>query len=348
MKSITHSNSQDGVVPWGATALGCTRRSWLKSMMATTGLSATWVSSHGQGAWPQAPVKIIVPFTAGGAADLLTRKLTEELQTRLGHSWTVENRTGAGGNIGMEAVKNANADAYTIGSATVGTLSINQFLFAKLPYDPVADYAYVSKIWENCNVFVVPPNHPARTVQEFIAWARSRPQGVNYGSAGVGTTPHLAGALFGHRTGIQATHIPFRGAAQSMPALMSGQTDFAIDNIASYMPLMVAGKVRVLAITGADRWPTLPEVPVMAEAGVSDFVITSWGALILPKAAPQYVIDLLSKHIRQIASEPSAKEQWMQTGALLIPTSPAETEAFASRERAKWKEVVRISGAKLD
>ena len=328
--------------------MSLTRRAILQSVAGASLTSGLWPSVQAQGNWPQSAVKIIVPFTAGGAADILTRKLAEKLQARLGQSWTVDNRTGAGGNIGMEAVKNAPADGYTIGSATIGTLSINQFLFAKLPYDPVADYAYVSKIWENCNVFVVAPDHPARNVQEFIAWARKRPQGVNYGSAGVGTTPHLAGALFGHRTGLDVTHVPFRGAAQSMPALMSGQTDFAIDNIASYMPLILAGKVRVLAITGAERWPTLPDVPVMAEAGVPDFIITSWGAFVLPKATPTAIIDVVSRTIRQIAQEPATKEQWLQTGALLIPTTPADTEAFAARERVKWKEVIRISGARLD
>ena len=328
--------------------MSLTRRAILQSVAGASLTSGLWPSAQAQGNWPQSAVKIIVPFTAGGAADILTRKLAEKLQARLGQSWTVDNRTGAGGNIGMEVVKNAPADGYTIGSATIGTLSINQFLFAKLPYDPVADYAYVSKIWENCNVFVVAPDHPARNVQEFIAWARKRPQGVNYGSAGVGTTPHLAGALFGHRTGLDVTHVPFRGAAQSMPALMSGQTDFAIDNIASYMPLILAGKVRVLAITGAERWPTLPDVPVMAEAGVNDFIITSWGAFVLPKATPAAIIDVVSRTIRQIAQEPATKEQWLQTGALLIPTTPAETEAFAARERVKWKEVIRISGARLD
>lgn len=325
-----------------------TRRTFLQSATLAGLMPGLELPSLAQSHWPQSPVKIIVPFTAGGAADILTRKLAEKLQVRLGQSWTVDNRTGAGGNIGMEAVKNAPSDGLTIGSATIGTLSINQFLFSKLPYDPVNDYAYVSKIWENCNVFVVAPDHPARSVQEFIAWARKRPHGVNYGSAGVGTTPHLAGALFAHRTGMDATHVPFRGAAQSMPALMSGQTDFAIDNIASYMPLILAGKVRVLAITGPERWPTLPDVPVMAEAGVQDFIVTSWGAFVLPKATSPAIIDTMAKAIRQIAQEPATKEQWLQTGALLIPSTPSETEAFAARERVKWKEVIRISGARLD
>ena len=305
---------------------------------------------HAQDSWPEPnnTVKVIVPFTAGGASDVLTRQLSQKLQGKLGGNWVVDNRTGAGGNIGMQVVKTAPPDGYTIGSATIGTLSINQFLFAKLPYDPVTDFADVSKIWENCNVFVVAPTNPSHSVKEFLEWARKKPKGVTYGSAGVGTTPHLAGELFRFRTGIDATHIPFRGAAQSMPALMSGDTDFAIDNIASYTPLIKAGKVRALAVTCPERWPTMPEVPTMAEAGVKDFVVTSWGAFVMPKGTPAAITNKLAATIAELARDPALKEQYLQTGALLKATTPAETQAFAESERVKWKEVVRISGAKLD
>lgn len=298
--------------------------------------------------WPEAPVRIIVPFTAGGASDVLTRILAEKLQAKLGQNFLVDNRTGAGGNIGMQAVRGAAADGYTIASATIGTLSINQFLFANLGYDPVRDFAYVSKIWENCNVFVVATNHPAKTVAEFLTWAKTRSKGVNFGSAGVGTTPHLAGELFRVRTGVQAQHIPYRGAAQSMPALMAGDTDFAIDNIASYMPLIKAGKVRALAVTSVDRWPTLPEVPTMAEAGVRDFVITSWGAFVVPKGTPAAISAKLSAAVQSIASDPAVQQRFLDTGARAVASTPQETAAFAERERVKWKEIVQLSGAKMD
>ncbi len=326
-----------------------TRRTMMQAGLGTAlTLAFPLAQAQAPDNWPTAPVKIIVPFTSGGAADLLTRRVAEKLQVRLGGSWVVENRTGAGGNIGMDAVKQAAPDGHTIGSATIGTLTINQFLFAKLPYDPVADYAYISKHWENCNVFVVAPGHPAKTVQEFIEWARAKPQGVTYGSAGVGTTPHLAGALFGHRTGLQTVHVPFRGAAQSMPALMGGDTDFAIDNIASYMPLILGGKVRVLAVTAPSRWPTLPEVPTMGEAGVKDFIITSWGALVLPKATPPAIVNKISAAVKQVADDPAMKEQFLKAGALAVSSTPRETEDFAAQERTKWKEVIRISGAKME
>ena len=324
------------------------RRTFIQAAVLAATPFAFTAAAQAQANWPGASVKVIVPFTAGGASDVLTRQLSEKLQGKLGGNWVVDNRTGAGGNIGMEAVKSAAPDGNTLGSATIGTLSINQFLFAKLPYDPVADYAYVSKVWENCNVFVVAPSHPAKSVAEFLEWARKKPKGVSYGSAGIGTTPHLAGELFRFRTGIDAIHIPFRGAAQSMPALMAGDTDFAIDNIASYTPLIKTGKVKALAVTCPERWPTLPELPTMAEAGVKDFVITSWGAFVMPKGTPPAIVNKVSAAIAEIAKDPVVKEKYLQTGALLIATTPKETEAFAERERAKWKEVVRISGAKLD
>ncbi len=312
---------------------------------AALGFPATFAQTNN---WPEAPVKIIVPFTAGGASDILTRALAEKLQARLGQNFVVDNRTGAGGNIGMQAVRGAAPDGYTIASATIGTLSINQFLFANLGYDPAKDFDYVSMIWQNCNVFVVAPQHPAKTVQEFLAWARKQPKGVSYGSAGVGTTPHLSGELFRARTGIQAVHIPYRGAAQSMPALMAGDTDFAIDNIASYTPLIKAGKVRALAVTASERWPTMAEVPTMAEAGVLDFIITSWGAFVVPKGTPTSVVDKLSAAIKAIAAEPAMQQRFLDTGARTIATTPKETVAFAERERVKWKEVVQISGAKME
>ena len=324
------------------------RRSLVQSACALVALGLLPGAIAQSTNWPEAPVKIIVPFTAGGASDILTRALAEKLQARLGQNFLVDNRTGAGGNIGMQAVKSAPADGYTISSATIGTLSINQFLFSNLGYDPVKDFEYVSMIWQNCNVFVVSANHPAKTVQEFLEWARKQSKGVSFGSAGVGTTPHLAGELFRVRNGLTAVHIPYRGAAQSMPALIAGDTDFAIDNIASYTPLIKAGKVRALAVTASERWPTMPEVPTMAEAGVRDFIFTSWGAFVVPKGTPAAIVNKLSSAIQAIAAEPAMQQRFLETGARSVSSSPQETAAFAERERVKWKEVVQISGAKME
>ena len=299
-----------------------------------------------QGAWPDKPVKIIVLFGAGGASDTLTRMLAERLQARFGQPFLIDNRTGAGGNIGMQAVAGSPPDGYTMVSATIGTLSINQFLYNKLGYDPVKDFAPVSTFWENCNVFAVAANHPAKTLAEFRAWAAARPQGVTYSSSGVGTTPHLAGELFGHRAGIKTVHVPFRSSATT--EVMSGTIDFAIDNVASYTQFIKAGKARGLAVTSADRWPVLPEIPTMAEAGMPDFIFTSWGALALPAATPPAIVERLSKAVQEVAREPGMQERFLGAGARFVTGTPQETAAMAARERVKWREVVKLSGAKLD
>ena len=303
-------------------------------------------AGFGQTAWPDKPVRIVVLFNAGGASDTLTRILAEKLQERFNQSFVIENRTGAGGNIGMAAVMNSPADGYTIASATIGTLSINQFLYPKLGFDPAKDFAYVSTFWENCNVFVVSNEHPARTLAEFRAWARNQPQGVTFSSSGVGTTPHLSGELFAVRSGIKCVHVPFRGSATI--EVVNRSIDFAIDNVSSYTPMLRSGRARALAVTSADRWPTFPDVPTMAEAGLPDFVVTSWGALVMPAGTPGAITQKLSQAVQEIAAQPALKERFLNAGTRAIASTPQETAAFAARERVKWKEVVRLSGARAE
>lgn len=302
--------------------------------------------SFGQPTWPDKPVRLVVLFNAGGTADSLTRILAEKLQGHFKQSFIVENRTGAGGNIGMAVVKNAPADGYTIASATVGTLSINQYLYSKMGFDPEKDFDYVSTFWEKCNVFVVSNEHPARTLQEFKAWALKQPQGVTFSSSGVGTTPHLSGEMFATKSGIKCVHVPFRGSATV--EVVNRSIDFAIDNISSYTPMLKSGRARALAVTSSERWPTFPEVPTMTEAGMPNFVITSWGALVLPVGTPPVITMKLSQAVQEITAQPAMKELFLNAGTRAISSTPQETLAFAARERLKWKEVVRVSGAKAD
>lgn len=325
-----------------------TRRDFVLGGLAT-GLAATAPAAFAQGTnWPEMPVKIVVPFTAGNAADVLTRMVAERLQARFGQTFIVENKVGAGGMIGMEAVRTAKPDGYTIASATIGTLSINQFLYKNMQHNPETDFIPATLHWENCNVFIVRPDHPAKNMQELIAWARTKPGGANIGTAGIGTSPYLAAALFKSRTGIPATTVPFPGGSQSLAALIGGNVDFVIDNIASGLALVRAGKVRPLAVSADYRWPTLPDVPTTAEAGVKDFVLTSWGALAFPKGTPDAIVNKLSEAVQAIAADPAMQKRFMDAGARLVGTSPAKTQAFAASERVKWKEAVEISGAKLD
>ncbi len=299
--------------------------------------------------WPKQPVRIIVPYPAGGSTDVLTRILAERLKDRLGGTWVIENRPGAGGNVGIDGVVKSDPDGHTIGSATVGHFSINQYLYARMAYDSDRDLAPVSMTWELPNVAVVPSEHvPAKTMAEFIAWAKARPDGIFYGSPGVGTTPHLSGALFCTRNGIKGTHVPFRGAAATIPAMLKGDVQFAIDNLASYTGIIDSGQMRALAVTSPARWPTMKDVPTMKEAGMDDFVVTSWAAFVVPKATPAAIVQKISQALQEIAKEPSVQERFQVAGARVLGSVPDEVVKLAHKERPMWQEMVRVSGAKLD
>ena len=302
-----------------------------------------------QPAWPDRPIRMIVPFPAGGSLDVLSRLSCEAAQQHLGQPIIVENRPGAGGNIGTDQVAKSPADGYTLGSVSVGLLSINQFLYRQMPFDFDRELTGISLIYELPNIAVVAPQfNPAQTLAEFIAWARTRPQGVTFGSPGIGTTPHLAGALFAARAGYNGIHVPFRGAAQGVPAVLSGSVEFSLDNLASWMPVLGEGRARGLAVTSAERWPTLPEVPTMAEAGMADFVVTSWAAIIAPIGTPRPVVDRLSAAFRAAAAQPAVQARMLQSGGRAVWTSPEETMARARAERPMWQEMVRLSGARAD
>jgi tripartite-type tricarboxylate transporter receptor subunit TctC len=320
-----------------------TRRALLTGVFATSvGLIA---GANAQVTWPDRPVRIIAPFPAGGSVDVLVRILAEQLQNRLGQAFVVENRSGAGGNIGIAAVASSPPDGTTIGAATVGQFSINQYLYERMPFDADHDIVPATLIWEYPNVLVVASAHvPVTTVAEFIDWAKARGD-VTYGSPGVGTTPHLSAALFSTRTGINAVHVPFRGAAQTIPAMLAGDVTYAVDNLASYTSTIASGQMRPLAVTTAERWPTLPDVPTMAEAGQPDFVVTSWGAFVVPSGTARNVIDRLSEAMQEIAADTAVQRRFLVAGARVIASTPEQASARAVTERPMWKELVRISGA---
>ncbi|HEV7873592.1 MAG TPA: tripartite tricarboxylate transporter substrate binding protein [Enterovirga sp.] len=330
-----------------ADRISLTRRVVLGGAAASLGSGRPAFAQSGE--WPSRPVRIIVPYPAGGSTDVLTRIIGERLKDRLGGTWVIENRPGAGGNIGIDAVAKSDPDGYTIGSATVGHFSINQYLYGRMSYDSDRDLAPVSMSWELPNVAVIPSEHvPAKNMAEFIAWAKARPGGIFYGSPGVGTTPHLSGALFCTRNGITGTHVPFRGAAATIPAMLKGDVQFAIDNLASYTSIIESGQMRALAVTSPTRWPTLKDVPTMAEAGMNDFVVTSWAAFVVPKATPRAIVDKLTAAMRAISAEPSVQERFQIAGARSLGSSPEDVIALAHKERPMWQEMVKVSGAKLE
>jgi tripartite-type tricarboxylate transporter receptor subunit TctC len=299
-------------------------------------------------AWPTHPVRMIVPYPPGGSTDVLTRILMERFKDMLGQNFVVENRSGAGGNIGMAVVSGAPGDGYTMGAATIGHFAINQYLYKTMPFDAEKDLLPASLTWELPNVFVVASDRvPVKSVAEFIAYAKQKGT-VTFGSPGVGTSPHLSGVLFAKQTGINATHVPFRGAAQTIPAMLSGDVTFAIDNLASYVGTIQSGQMRALAVTSAQRWSTMKDVPTMGEAGVKDFVVTSWAAFVFPKGTPRGIVDKVAATMKTIAADESVQKRFQVAGARCISSTMEEARAYAAREAAKWKDVVALSGAKVE
>jgi tripartite-type tricarboxylate transporter receptor subunit TctC len=322
------------------------RRSVLASIAAAGAFAAT--GARAQSNWPDHPVRIIVPYPAGGSTDVLSRILAERMKEIFGQPFVIENRPGAGGNIGIAAVTGSPPDGYTIGAATIGHFAINQYLYSKMPFDAERDMIPASLTWELPNVFVVATDYcPAKTVSEFIAWAKQKGR-VTYGSPGVGTSPHLSGVMFVKHAGLDATHVPFRGAAQTIPAMLAGDVNFAIDNLASYVPAISSGKMRALAVTSAQRWPTMADVPTMGEAGVKDFIVTSWAAFVVPAGTPRAIVDKIAGAMKKISAEEEVQKRFLVGGARVLSSTPEGALAYAAKERALWKDVVAASGAKID
>src|SRR3954449_4389585 len=321
------------------------RRTVMQGAAASAALGLRPALAQTAAGWPDHPIRMVIPYPAGGSTDVLFRIMAESLKDKLGQTLVIENRPGASGNVGIDAVAKGPADGYTIGGATVGHFSINQFLIAKMPYDAEKDLVAPALVYELPNVAVVAAQHvPAKTLAEFVAWAKARPNGISIGSPGPGTTPHLSGVLFAARTGINAVQVPFRGAAQTIPAMLSGDVTFAVDNLASYVSQIESGAMRALAVTSAQRWPTLPNVPTMAEVGVPDFIVTSWAAYVMPIATAPAIVDKLATAQKEIAAEQSTQNRFLAAGARLFSSTSTETAALAAKETVMWREVVRLSG----
>ncbi|WBV44810.1 tripartite tricarboxylate transporter substrate binding protein [Pseudoroseomonas cervicalis] len=305
--------------------------------------------ARAQSRWPERPVRLIVPYPPGGATDVLGRLYAEQLSRSLGQPVVIENRPGASGNIGIDAVAKAAPDGYTIGAGTVSNFSINQYLYRNVPYDVERDLAPVALGWEFPNIAVVAPGKvPATSLAEFIAWAKAKPGGITYGSTGIGTTTHLSSALFFSRIGVEAVHVPYRGASQTIPALLNGDVDFAIDGVASYMGLVQGGQMRALAVTSAERWPALPEVPTMGQAGMEDFVVTVWGGFVAPAGTPAEIIARINAALKQAVEDPAQQERFAKIGAKPVWTTPQQAAERAARERPMWRALVQASGASAD
>jgi tripartite-type tricarboxylate transporter receptor subunit TctC len=325
------------------------RRGALLALPAlATPLVARAQGSGGAAGYPARSIRMVVPFPAGGATDLTARVVCERLATLLGQPVVIDNRPGAGGNIGTEMVAKADPDGYTLLTCTIGTASINQFLYTRLAYDPAKDLTSIALVNEVANVIAVGANSPFRTLQDLLAAARAKPGDLNYGTPGNGTSGHLCGEYLKTKTGVNLTHIPYRGTSQIVPDLLGGRLDLAVDNLPGYLPHIREGRLRALAVTSANRWFSLPEVPTVKEAGVPDFEAVAWFGFQAPSRVPRPIVDRLAGLVRQIVAEPAVTERLREIGSEPKPLGPAEFDRYIGAENDKWREVVKAAGAKLD
>jgi tripartite-type tricarboxylate transporter receptor subunit TctC len=318
-----------------------TRRSFLTLALAATALPA-------RAAYPERPLRIVVPSAAGGSPDAMMRLLAAELQKAMGQAIIIENKPGAGGQVGMSEGLRAAADGYTLTYANVGTLSINRSLFSKLSYDPVKDVNPVALVAFTRNILVVRPGLPVNSVKELVAYAQARPGKLTVASAGNGTTGHLAGEMFKVQSNTFMVHVPYRGSPQAISDLMGGQVDLMFDNIASIGPHVRSGKLRALAVTGQARSPLFPDLPTMFEAGLTGLEQVAWGGLVAPAQTPPEVVRRLNTEINRILEEPGVRERFAAIGFEPFSGPPQALTDLANREAPRWAKVVQRSGAKVD
>jgi tripartite-type tricarboxylate transporter receptor subunit TctC len=301
----------------------------------------------GQDAWPGKPLRFILPFPPGGGTDILGRLIADRLSAALGQPVVLENRGGAGGNVGAEAAARSAPDGYTI-VLVAPSLAISPTLYSKLNYDAVRDFAPVSLVATVPNVVITQPSLKVGTLQEFAALARSKPGGLNFGSGGSGTSNHLGGELFNIVAGVKLVHIPYKGVNLAMQDVLGGNIHFVVIGIPAAAPHIKAGKLTALAVLAAARSPALPDVPTAAEAGMPDFVVTTWYGVLAPAGTPKPIVGRLNQELVKIMHSAELKAPLAASGTDPVTSTPEEFAAYIRQEIAKWGDVVRKAGLKAD
>ena len=299
-------------------------------------------------AYPTKPVTIIVPFAAGGTTDILARIIGQALTAELGQSVVVDNRAGAGGNIGGQAAAKATLDGHTLFMGTVGTHAINASLYKKMPFAPVKDFAPLTRVANVPNLLVANPAQPYKSVKDLIAYAKANPGKVNFGSSGNGSSIHLSGELFKSLAKVDMQHVPYKGSAPAVTDLLGNQIGIMFDNMPSAIQHVRSGKLVPLAVTTAKRSPELPNVPTIAEAGVPGYEATSWFGMFAPAGTPAPVLAKLNAAIVKVLAQPDVKKKINEQGAEVYSETPEQFAAFIQAESVKWGKVVKESGASLD
>ena len=311
-------------------------------------VGAPFTFAQGAATYPAKPVRLVVPFPAGGTTDILARAVAQRLSEAWGRQVIVDNRPGAGGNIGSDLVAKAAPDGYTLLMGTVGTHAINPSLYKNMPYDHVKDFAPVILVAGVPNVLVVNPSLPVHSVTELIAYAKANPGKLSFASGGPGSPHHLYGELLKSMTGIEMTHVPYKGSAPALTDLIGGQVQLMFDNLPSSLPFIKAGKLRALAVTSGARAAALPDLPTLAESGLPGFEASSWFGVLAPAGTPRDIVAKLNGAIAGWLASPEAKEKLLAQGAIAAGGTPEDFARHIGAETSKWAKVVKASGAHID
>lgn len=336
--------------PFNARALALTRaRRSLLSAISLTLLGTGLVNSvQAQDAWPSKSIRLVVPFTPGGVTDTSGRLIADYLGKRLGQQIIVDNKPGASGNIGTSLVKTAAPDGYTLVLGFDGTMVINPHVFAKTPFDPVADFAPVGKIGDATLILVANPELPVKTLSDVIALSKSQQGGLSFGTSGTGGTPHIAGELLKVRTNANLTHIPYKGGGQAMTDVLGGAIPLVYTAVAGAYGHVKSGKLKAIAVSSAQRTTALPDVPTFIESGVPDFVVNSWVGILAPAKTPLAVIARLNAELNAVLSDPAAREKLRLMGIEATPGSPEQLGNEIKRDLARYGQVVKAADIRID
>lgn len=323
----------------------------LRNLWLIIGASIGLALAHADAAaqtYPAKPIRLIVTFPAGGSSDALARGVAKQLGEQMGASVVVENRPGAGGNIGSEVVAKGQGDGYLLLFGTIGTHGIGPALYKQLPFDPIKDFAPISLLHLLPNVLIVSNELPVNSVRQLIDFAKANPGKVSFASAGNGSVSHLAGELFKMHTRTDLVHVPYKGGSAAMPDVMTGRVSIMFETSTNALAAARGGKVRALAVTGIQRWAQAPDLPTIAEAGVPDYRVDSWTGLLAPASTPKAIVERLNAETVKAAKDPSYRKQMSTLGVEAVSSTAEEFRAFIAEEVAKWRKAIELSGAKID
>ena len=318
----------------------------LKRIIATA--AALLAATALQAQYPDKPIRLVVPFAAGGVTDTSGRVVAEALARRLGQPIVIENKPGASGNIGTQLVVNAPPDGYTLVLGFDGTLVINPHVFANFPFDVTTELAPIGKIGDATLIIVAHPSVPAKSLQELIAYSKQQPNGLSYGTSGVGGTPHIAGELLKQRTGANLTHIPYKGGGQAMTDALGGNIPLVYTAVAGAISHVKAGRLVPIAVSGFKRAPSLPDVPTFIESGLPDFEVSSWVAILAPAKTPRAIVDKLNRELNAVLTSAETVEKLATLGIVATPGSPEQLSEQIRNDLAKYGKVVRAAGIKAE